>query len=94
MRMEKYKLDNEVNEANAKSPAKRGTFDKDLIKLDERANIFYMASKGFFSKFIPKPNDEKNTWYSPQDASSSVWLEQSTRKTLFAYIKGFKSRYS
>ena len=87
----KYKLDNEVNEANAKSPAKRGTFDKDLIKLDERANIFYMASKGFFSKFIPKPNDEKNTWYSPQDASSSVWLEQSTRKTLFAYIKGLKA---
>ncbi|WP_024954779.1 cytochrome c biogenesis protein CcsA [Sulfurospirillum arcachonense] len=85
-----YKLKNEVDEANAKAPAKRGTFDKDLIKLDERLNIFYMASKGFFTKFIPKPNDEKNTWYSPQDASAEIWLEQNIRETLYTYIKALK----
>ena len=73
-----YKLKEQINEANAKAPSQRGTFDKDIIKLDERLNIFYMASKGFFNKFIPKPNDASNTWYNPQDALMQPWMDDDT----------------
>ncbi len=81
-----YKLINQVDEANAKSPSKRGVFDKDLIKLDERLNIFYLITQGVFSKIIPKPNDSTNTWYDPQNALINDWLDSDTKEVIFTYL--------
>ncbi len=82
-----YKLRGFLEKANALSPSKRGTFEKDLIKLDERLNVFYLAQKGFFSKFIPKPNDPQHKWFSPQDAVSSFWLDGKIRQEIYMYHK-------
>jgi len=68
-----YVLKDLVNKANAMNPNKRGTFEKDILKLDERLNIAYMVYYGNLFKIIPQPRDQhnytkSNKWYSPMDA--------------------------
>lgn len=81
----KYKLNKYIDEANEKMPSKRGTFDKDLIKLDERLNIYYLASIGIFYKIIPNSFDNSKKWFRPQEAINEYWLDDSIRSTLFKY---------
>jgi len=61
-----YKLGDVVNTAYKKKPSKRGTFDKDLITIDERMNVAYMIFTGSFMRLLPDPNDPMHEWYSPQ----------------------------
>lgn len=63
-----YKLSSLIENANIKPASKRGKFDKEVIKADERLNIFYMIYVGDIFKIIPKENDPNNTWYSPFNA--------------------------
>ncbi|QKF82587.1 cytochrome c biogenesis protein CcsA [Halarcobacter ebronensis] len=84
----KYILNSYVNDANEKMPSKRGTFEKDLIKLDERLNIFYLATMGMFYNFIPNPYDSTSKWYSPQKAIDEPWLDQDMKSVIFSYING------
>ncbi|VAY86872.1 Putative cytochrome C-type biogenesis protein [hydrothermal vent metagenome] len=68
-----YKLKNLVEKASAMNPNKRGTFEKDIIKLDERLNIAYMVYYGSLFKIFPRPNDSHNhansdVWYPPVEA--------------------------
>lgn len=60
-----YKLKYILENANNKKPAQRGTFDKDIIKVDERLNIAYGVFTGDFFKAFPKAFDENNKWVSP-----------------------------
>lgn len=60
-----YLLRNAVESAYAKKPAERNKFDKEVIKVDERVNIFYMATMGQYLKLFPKPGDSQHTWYTP-----------------------------
>jgi hypothetical protein len=60
-----YKLSKYVDEAYQKKPAHRGTFDKDVIKVDERVNVFYMAIRKDFMKIFPVPNRPNETWRTP-----------------------------
>ena len=46
----------------AKNPVERGTYDKQLIKVDERVNIVGMIFSGSFFKVIPIEGDKNNTW--------------------------------
>ena len=57
-----YKLSAEIRKVTAKSPVERGTYDKQLIKVDERVNIVGMIFSGSFFKVIPIEGDENNTW--------------------------------
>ncbi|PCJ81231.1 MAG: cytochrome C biogenesis protein [Bacteroidetes bacterium] len=57
-----YKLGNAIKEANAKPPIERGTYEKQLLKVDERVNIVGMVFAGSFFKVIPIENDVNNTW--------------------------------
>lgn len=63
-----YKLTRFVDIANRKHPGSRGTFDKDVIKIDERVNVFYIAFIGEIFKVFPKQDDPSNTWSSPYSA--------------------------
>ncbi|MBE3610075.1 cytochrome c biogenesis protein CcsA [Campylobacter californiensis] len=63
-----YKLTKFAEQANRKHPGSRGTFDKDVIKIDERLNVFYMMFIGEIFKIFPKQDDPSNTWYSPASA--------------------------
>jgi cytochrome c-type biogenesis protein CcsB len=75
-----YKLGDIVQTAYAKKPAKRGMFDKEVIKVDERLNISYMVYMGEFLKILPSPTDPYATWLSPTshlhgfNAEDSVFL--------------------
>ena len=58
----KYKLTKEVEEANQLVPSKRGTFERDVIKADERLNIAFMTYRGVLLTIFPLPDDAKNKW--------------------------------
>lgn len=75
-----YKLARSVDEANQKRPADRGTFDKDVLKIDERVNISYMVFTGQLLRVFPKPNDNNNTWYDPTTAIMS--FDQNTSSNI------------
>ena len=62
-----YKLIEVVNAAYAKKPSMQSTFDKDLMKVDERVNISYMVYQGMLLKVFPVPNDVDKHWVSPLD---------------------------
>ncbi|AQW87965.1 cytochrome c biogenesis protein [Campylobacter pinnipediorum subsp. caledonicus] len=67
-----YKLTRYADVANRKHPGSRGTFDKDVIKIDERLNVFYMVFTGEMFKIFPKQDDPSNTWYAPNSALISM----------------------
>ncbi len=57
-----YALRERVNKAYEKSPAYRNTSDKELLKLDEKVNIFYMMYTGQFLNVFPYPSDNMKPW--------------------------------
>lgn len=59
-----YKLQNAVNQSAAKADKDKSTFDKELLKLDERVSILNMIMSGTIFKIIPLPNDPNHTWVS------------------------------
>lgn len=59
-----YKLKDAVEQAFETIEAERGTFEKELIKVDERVNIMNMIFTGSIFKIIPVPDDPNNTWVS------------------------------
>ncbi len=62
-----YKLSEHVNTAYNKKPVERNSFDKDVIKVDERVNIFFMAISGDFLTVFPEPGHPNHKWHSPED---------------------------
>ena len=65
----KYILQKEAQAASMAKPNERGTFEKDIIKLDEKLNISYMVYNGNLFRMFPQQNaNDNNTWYSPLDA--------------------------
>lgn len=60
-----YKLSKFVDQAYQKKPAHRGTFDKDIITVDERVNVFYMAIRKDFMKIFPTPGEPGKSWKTP-----------------------------
>jgi cytochrome c-type biogenesis protein CcsB len=63
----KYILRDHIRNAQSMNPKDQGTFEKTIIKLDEKINIANMVFTGRFLKFFPVPNDENYTWVSPQE---------------------------
>jgi cytochrome c-type biogenesis protein CcsB len=57
-----YKLTSEVERANKLVPSKRGTFERDIIKADERLNIAFMSYRGVLLTIFPLPDNEQNKW--------------------------------
>lgn len=66
-----YKLSEQVNIAARKKPLEKSQYDKELIKIDERANIAYMVYTGSLLNIYPKPKDKNNKWLSPVEAIKS-----------------------
>ena len=63
-----YKLGSLAQEAIRKRPAERGTFEKELIKVDERLNVAYMIYSGRFMRVFPLQGDSNDKWYYPEEA--------------------------
>ncbi len=62
-----YKLKDQIRNAQTMNPKDQGTFDKAIIKLDEKVNIVNMVFSGKMLRLFPQPNDATNTWLSPAD---------------------------
>ncbi|MEH0152838.1 cytochrome c biogenesis protein CcsA [Limibacter armeniacum] len=58
-----YLLISQVEQAQQKKPAERSEQDNEVIKVDERFNIFYQALSGNYLKIFPQPNDPSDTWF-------------------------------
>ncbi|TRZ42032.1 cytochrome c biogenesis protein [Robertkochia solimangrovi] len=59
-----YLLSVAVENANRKNPAQRNETDKEVLKVDERFNIFFNLISGNYLKIFPNRNDDQDTWYS------------------------------
>jgi cytochrome c-type biogenesis protein CcsB len=59
-----YKLRDEVRRVYGLEPIDRGTYEKELLKIDERVNIMSMVFSGSLLKIVPNPDDPNNTWSS------------------------------
>ena len=66
-----YLLSEHVNTALNKKPVERTSFDKDVIKVDERVNIFFMAISGDFLNIFPEPGHPNNKWHNAKDPYST-----------------------
>ena len=73
----KYALAGEVEKANQVKVSERGTYERDIIKVDERVNIIYAVFNGALFNIFPQvPTesskvDENSKWYNPLDAIST-----------------------
>ena len=86
-----YKLKELIEKANSMNPNQRGTFEKDIIKLDERLNIAYMVYYGNLFKIFPRPADKhghgsKNQWYNPIDAMND--FHEKDKKIITMMVQG------
>ncbi len=73
-----YKLAGYIDRAYKKKPAERNGFDKEIIKVDERVNIWYMAYTGDFLKIFPF--EDENSWltaneYQRFDSTDAVFVQ-------------------
>jgi len=62
-----YIIAKDADEANRKKPAERTKYDKEVIAVDERANICFMVFQGAMLRVFPKAGDENNTWFTSMD---------------------------
>lgn len=87
-----YKLAAWVQEANNTIDKEKGTFEKALLKLDEKVNIFNMMLSGYLLKVIPLEGDANNTWLSAyQHGSSSIVAEKFFPSYRGALLKGIQA---
>lgn len=71
----KYKLQKYAEEAFRKKPVERNNFDKEIIKVDERMNVFMMVFQVSILKIFPEQDSPNNHWVSWDDKSASVPLK-------------------
>lgn len=62
-----YKLNEAVEEAYHKPVAERTGFEKELIKLDEKANILHQLFNFQMLNLFPKEDEPNHTWFAPGD---------------------------
>ncbi len=62
-----YKLGKYAQEAFRKKPTEQNSFDKEIMKLDERVNICRMVFMGSMLKLFPINNSPTNQWVDAND---------------------------
>jgi len=84
-----YKIFDAVTEASTKKPLEKSQYDKELLKIDERVNVAFMAYQGSLLRIYPKPNDVSNKWLAPMDAIKEYPPEQGeeVRISIAAYFQ-------
>lgn len=63
----RYLIADAVERAYSRPAAERSRLDKDLLKLDEKANILYSLQQGQMLALFPLPHDANGKWYAPGD---------------------------
>ncbi len=84
----KYVLQKEAQKSLMMKPNERGTFERDIIKLDEKLNIAYMVYNGSLFRMFPQfGTDDNNKWYTPLDAIKI--FKDKNQSAVEAMIRGF-----
>lgn len=86
-----YRLKDTVEKVNAINANMRGTYEKDVLRLDERLNIAYMVYYGYLFQIFPKPVDsthpDTHKWFNPVDAMNT--FEEKDSKIIKMLVSGF-----
>jgi cytochrome c-type biogenesis protein CcsB len=88
----KYILGSEIEKASQTNPQNRGTYEKDLIKLDERLNIMFTVYNGNIFNLFPKDTSisadtDNNKWFTPLDAMKDFQGEN--QEAVKQMVRGF-----
>ncbi|MCF8373387.1 MAG: cytochrome c biogenesis protein CcsA [Bacteroidales bacterium] len=67
-----YKLQNLLDQSNQKFPAERSKFDRDVIAIDERVNIYSMLQYQMLFTIFPDPDDTHKPWYSSNSKLNNI----------------------
>lgn len=70
----KYKLQKAADDAFRKKPVEQNNFDKEIVRVDERLNVFMMVLKGSILKIFPEPGSINNKWISWDEPASNTIL--------------------
>ncbi|MGQ2106933.1 cytochrome c biogenesis protein CcsA [Ornithobacterium rhinotracheale] len=70
-----YLLYNEVERVNRLKASERNDADKELLKLDERFNIFYGVVMGNFLRLFPNKNAKNNEWFTAKQSQKDFTPE-------------------
>ena len=85
-----YVLSNHVTVASRMQPNARGTYEKDILSVDERLNVSYMTYNGNLLTIIPRrfpPKVENNKWTTPLNAIKD--FEGKDQEAVESMIRGF-----
>jgi len=72
-----YKLIEYSEAAFRKAPSKQNTFDKDVMKVDERVNLYMSLLQGTLLKIFPAQNSINNKWLNFDDTLARMPLKGS-----------------
>lgn len=65
-----YLLSDLVESASRLKPSERAEADNEILKTDERFNIFYGITTGEFLRLFPNKNDENDRWHTSHESHS------------------------
>jgi cytochrome c-type biogenesis protein CcsB len=87
-----FKLEKQDNQSFSKRKADQSNYDKGVIEVTERFNIFSNIAFGYYTQIIPVKNDRAQTWrswiYSSDD--NSVKIDTTAYALLTNYFNGVK----
>jgi len=84
----KYTLAEEINKAVNTKPSERGTYEKDVIRVDERLNVAFMTFNANLFNIFPNPDNAQSTkWFNPVDTIQN--FKGRAQKALETMIRGF-----
>jgi cytochrome c-type biogenesis protein CcsB len=87
-----------VEEANRLKPSERNDSHNEILKLDERFNIFYGLISGDFLRIFPNRNDANNTWFTMHqsqqgfDKEDALFVQSITPMFLTAIENGLENQ--
>jgi len=90
-----YKLGEFVRNAQNMNPKDQGTFEKSLIKLDEKVNIAHMVFTARLFRIFPVPGDPNHTWISPAEARNNPdpALSEFSKNFFTQYVQSLGQAY-
>ncbi|HTN06207.1 cytochrome c biogenesis protein [Agriterribacter sp.] len=87
-----FKLEKQVNKSFSKRKADQSNYDKAVIEVTERFNIFSNIAFGYYTQIIPVKNDPAQTWrswiYSSEE--NAVKIDTTAYALLTPYFNGVK----
>ncbi|MDF1575200.1 MAG: cytochrome c biogenesis protein CcsA [Bacteroidales bacterium] len=87
-----YLLSNLVNEAYAKQVPMQTELDRELIKLDDRLNAFYLVQSGGLIRIFPDEGAENHRWASLSEAmmGQMTQKEDTMSNVFFRYLSALQ----